>query len=382
MVDDDIDNCNANTKEKEEFWSQLPFLLLWMIKDRLDFIDNVQLSAVCRHWWSASASYPKRLQSAGDRLPWIMQFSRNNFVKSSLREFICVSRRKKFTIDLPEFCNADTLFSKQGWLLLHRRNFSSDGRGENRRLPDSVFLINPFTKAKIEMPDVVSAARAQFVGSFSTTIEGYPHCVVLRECNRHRPELTLLRIAYAGADKMWSQHSFVSQREHFTMFSVSGGVHCDIFNGLLIIGQHVYCFNTMGVIIDYGIETHVWKEMLQPPEMVYCSIMEYEGEIIRVDIEDDYHIGGSLTFFRYNGTSSMWEKLNNNEVKGIIWFLQGGCYCFSARAKDLHLKKKAYVLYHNRSMDVDVEVLDLADGSTQMLLPFSCHRSAAWVDMG
>ncbi|KAI7982240.1 F-box/kelch-repeat protein [Camellia lanceoleosa] len=163
MVDDDIGNCNANTKEEEEeFWSQLPFLLLWMIKDRLDFIDDVQLSAVCRHWWSASASYPKRLQSAGDRLPWIMQFSRNNFVKSGLREFICVSRRKKFTIDLPEFCNADTLFSKQGWLLLHRKNFSSDGRGGNRRLPDSVFLINPFTKAKIEMPDVESASRAQF----------------------------------------------------------------------------------------------------------------------------------------------------------------------------------------------------------------------------
>lgn len=127
-------------------WCPLPVLLLWTIKDKLDIFDNVRFAAVCRDWWSASVRDPKRLQSVGDGLPWICQPS-SDFGGSS-REFISVTRERKFTIDLPEFREASVVSSKCGWILLSRSNFNTPPNRRRRRLPDSLFLVNLFTGGK------------------------------------------------------------------------------------------------------------------------------------------------------------------------------------------------------------------------------------------
>lgn len=370
-----------------------------MIKDRLDFIDNVQMTAVCRNWYFASASYTKKsIQSAASqRLPWIMQEYTNN---SSLREFICISRRKKFTIDLPEFHGASTLSSKQGWLLLWRKNISYSATAEsnnnsnngidNNGLPYSMLLLNPFTKATIKLPDVEKDGLATHAGSFSTTSEGYPHCVVLRcgHFGQGHGGLLILRIAYVGNDKTgWSKISFAGETVQYF----------DLFKGLLVHGQYVYCFDVWGMTIIYNMETHAWKEIPPRPENAeigLCYMMEYEGDIVRVDRKRGH--GFSLTMFRYNAIASSWEKFNNNDdddvmLKDISFlFLQPHCYhCFCAKAtkEDGPLKKKAYVLKETfATQDVpsrfNVLVHDLVDGSNQILLPLSNYASANWVDIG
>lgn len=388
------DRCST-TEEKS--WSQLPFLLLWMIKDRLDFIDNVQLASVCQNWHSASASYTKKsIQSASSlRLPWIMQELE---VNSSSRDFICMSRRKTFTIDLPEFHGATTLFSKRGWLLLWRKNFSysatagsstnRNGGISNNPLPYSMFLMNPFTRATVKLPDVEKDIIPPIAGSFSTTIEGYPHCVVLRGSHSRQGLGLILRIAYVGDDDQtgWSEISFAGESVKYF----------DLFNGLLVHGQHVYCFDLWGMTIIYDLETHEWKEIPAGPENAetgLCHMMEYEGEIIRVD--RNRGPGFSLTMSKYNGFSSSWEKFKTNDddvkLKDISFlFLQPYCYhCFCAKAtkEDGPLKKKAYVLQPSSgTRDVpnrfNVFVQDLADGSNEILLPLRSYASAKWVDIG
>lgn len=77
-----------------------------------------------------------------------------------------------------------------------------------------------------------------------------------------------------------------------------------------------------------------------------CYMMEYEGDIVRVDRKRGH--GFSLTMFRYNAIPSSWEKFNNNDddvmLKDISFlFLQPYCYhCFCAKAtkEDGPLKKK------------------------------------------
>lgn len=157
----------------------------------------------------------------------------------------------------------------------------------------------------------------------------------------------------------------------------------------------MYCFDVWGMTIIYNMETHAWKEI--PPraenaEIGLCYMMEYEGDIVRVDRKRGH--GFSLTMYRYNAIASSWEKFNNNDddvmLKGISFlFLQPHCYhCFCAKAtkEDGPLKKKAYVLQELfTAQDVpgrfNVLVHDLVDGSNQILLPLRSYASASWVDI-
>ena len=58
-----------------------------------------------------------------------------------------------------------------------------------------VFLMNPIRKAKIKLPSVDPSTYMGF-GSFST-VEGYPHCVVLLLVRNNYGPITI-KTAYLG----------------------------------------------------------------------------------------------------------------------------------------------------------------------------------------
>lgn len=67
---------------------------------------------------------------------------------------------------------------------------------------------------------------------------------------------SLIRIAYVGDDDRtgWSEISFAGETVQYL----------DLFNGFLICGQHVYCFDPWGTTIIYNMETdHEWKEIIE-----------------------------------------------------------------------------------------------------------------------
>ncbi|XP_058225125.1 F-box protein At4g00893-like [Rhododendron vialii] len=360
-------------------WCSLPVLLLWMIKDKLDIFDNGQFAAVCRNWWSVSVSDPKRLQSVGDGLPWICQPS-SDFGGSSL-EFISVTRERKFTIDLPEFRKASVVSSKCGWILLSRSNFNTPPNRRQRRLPDSLFLVNLFTGEKVKLPDLFDIPAGRYQSSFSIH-EGYPHCVVLLKFGRFggnymSPQLTI-QTAYPG-DEVWTEHPYLGQRT--------------VLNGctnLVTMGRHVYCYNgcgpcgQFGRMIIYNMDSDLWKE-LPGSEVGLSYIAEHDGEIVKMVREVREGNYFSYKLFKYNDADTAWERLNNDAMRDTSWYLCDPHNCFFS-AKEQGMKVYDLCPCRNtrgfKCCDA-VDVHDLLAGTRQTLhLPYQVQMFGTWVGIG
>lgn len=352
-------------RRNEAKWSSLPVLVLWMIKDKLDIFDDMCVAAVCHDWRTASLSYPKK-QSIGEGTPWLMQQNKN--VDSSLQDFISITRKKKVTLYLPEFSNSLVLFSKQGWILMRRKNFFVT----KERSPDSVFLINPLTKAKIELPDV--AEPHEFFGSFSTH-DGYPINVVLISAGIFC-RITL-RIAKPG-DLVWTKHTPVERTMQF-----------EGCRGLISIGEQIFYYDIWGKMTIYNMATHVWKELLRPRNETegVNYIAEHDGKLIKL-FAGGYDDHTSYSISVYNDTDTSWERVTNDEMSNTVWYLSRlhNCFCARESGSKVYLLRPKYggLLRCTRTIrGYTVLSHDLNDEGTQTLqLPYEIYSSAKWVDLG
>ncbi|KAK1364312.1 hypothetical protein POM88_039873 [Heracleum sosnowskyi] len=354
-----------NNKHAERDWASLPLLPFWMIKDKLDMFDNLCVASVCRDWQSASSSYPKRL-SVGDGMPWIMQMK--NIFDCRVMEFVSILRNKKFVLDLPELFNSLLLYSKQGWLLMRCRKVSK----RRNRCPDSLFLINPFTRAKIEMPDAVYISQ-EYHGSFSTC-NGYPERVVLLNCCLFG-QMTLCT-AFPG-DLSWTKYSYVGHP-----MQIDG--RC----GLITIGEKLYYLNFKENMIIFDMATNEWKELPGPRnEIGYTYIVEYEKKIIKLFYSTHEH---SHSFYSYNDVDFLWEKLNIDDMKNTSWYLSRNTSCFTAKDKGVKVFQPALKYggecdHHGFHMSYGFDIVshDLIEGGKQTL-ELLCRISslARWVDIG
>ncbi|KAI8553565.1 hypothetical protein RHMOL_Rhmol05G0025600 [Rhododendron molle] len=141
---------NLGVDTMEETWSCIPNLLIWMIMERLQFIDSLRLSAVCKHWLNAFHNFPKEETTSYCNFPWLM-ISKDH--RGSERECFSPWTKTKFTVDLPEFAKTFVLNSKNGWVLLLT---SSDCCNQ---VPRSGVLAKPLYSS--ETPDAKKASTFQ-----------------------------------------------------------------------------------------------------------------------------------------------------------------------------------------------------------------------------
>jgi hypothetical protein len=353
-------------------WCLLPDLVVWMIKDRLGVVSNARMASVCRNWWYASLSYPNH-ESAP---PICIMQRANNKNSSSCYDFICTptSQREeeKFTVNLPDFDEAELVFSKHGWLLMKRKY--------------SLFLFNPFTKVRINLPDVKDSF-GHFAGSFSfSTSLKQPQCVFIFTYLVHG--ILWLRIAHPG-DKTWTEYNYVNQRIEY----VSA-------RNVLAIGQKVFCFDNHGGLFIYDLVTQIWKEVDRPTNDYFGWYMvEHQGEIMKLRVIYDGGSGqpcrGSFRIFRYNDDSTAWERLSYDDVKvkDTSWFLNTQGRCFSAKGHGfkLYYLKKHFVrcplniCRRRRAMlpsdTFHARFHDMIHGASHSLFPYIFRRPAWWVNL-
>ncbi|KAJ4972528.1 hypothetical protein NE237_005702 [Protea cynaroides] len=120
-------------------WADIPQELLSLIQSYLFAGDRICFRAVCRSW-QKSLKVPLPI----DSMDYSMMVSSSCLMSFSTKgniDLFYPMYNSRYTLELDEeLFGAWICFSKDGWLLL----FQSEG---------SMFLFNPFTKARIELPD-------------------------------------------------------------------------------------------------------------------------------------------------------------------------------------------------------------------------------------
>ncbi|VFQ66501.1 unnamed protein product [Cuscuta campestris] len=365
----------VNGRKQQGDWSSLPALPLLMIMDRLDIFDSKRLTAVCRDWRDTSLRYPKNMHSVGDGVPWIWHAKHGK--ESRSREFICVpDGNRKFQVDMPEFAHSTLLFSKGGWILLLRQN---GGVG----FP-ILFLVNPFTRDKIELPKREEGSKnTKCYGSFTLRdSDGYPNRVIL--ITPELPFQASIHTARPGDDEVWASHDYTGlERTFLTSF-----IH-------VTIGDNVYCQDPYGYISIFNVANNSVRVL--PPVPSGGFISEHGGELIFVEhgtsVERKYR--SFVLVHKYNGESSSWERLSRGAVMGTAWYLCNGQPVVAAakggRRRGLEIYKlvqrmewsRLGVRSRHKCTHYDVCVTDLLTGErTTFRLPLADHKSLLWVAIG
>ncbi|KAL6538810.1 hypothetical protein OROMI_025136 [Orobanche minor] len=359
-------------------WSSLPFLILWMIKDRLDFFDNGGVALVCRHWWQASINYPTKLRTVGNGIPWIMLNAGGN-----KKCFINAERTKKFVVEMPEFYDSHPLFSRKGWILLRREKVCTCTDG---LIKDSLLLINPLTKGKIELRDVViddseGGEYRLHKGCFSNGEDGFPNCVVICYMDPQDKDEMRLYITYlgGGSDQVWTRQSYVVKVAKFYVFKAGPTVISsrDV-QGMTVINSHVYINCQYGAMIIYDMSRQIWKEIECPlndlPWISSFCLMELEGG---VGIFGE--ICSERWFFKYNLTHNCWQRLANEDDEANSLMLFGGHYYNYLAVRIQKRSFSTYTIIHKMTGKCYLYHMDylLGEGTK-----FTISWEALWVDIG
>lgn len=104
--------------------------------------------------------------------------------------------------------------------------------------PVSFVLINPFTKATIQMPRAENRSLRYF-GCFSTH-EGYPQCVVVVITDDSSGKLKV--ITASPGDEVWTDRSYSPRM-----------ISCTSANKVVTIGKNIYCIDMLGNMMMYNI---------------------------------------------------------------------------------------------------------------------------------
>ncbi|KAF7142581.1 hypothetical protein RHSIM_Rhsim05G0023000 [Rhododendron simsii] len=293
----------------EETWSCIPNLLIWMIMKRLQCIDNLHLSAVCKHWLNAFHDFPKEEQippMSSCNFPWLMVTKDH---RGSEREFFSPWTKTKFTVDLPEFAQTFVIDSKNGLLLL----LTCDCCEQVQRL----FLLNPFTQVKLELPRRPPHLRVNL--SAISMLEGTPNCVALAGsyCPGH------IAIAHPS-DDAWkiSTIPFDTHQYIVHMFFV------DHYLYLIDNYARALRFNTIDFTMTNGFKGEKVNKFGTEEKGKY--FLQCNKEIIKVSSTGLIPYGrfcmngftkAAWGFYKYSFSKAAWEPLDDDEIRGKSWIL-------------------------------------------------------------
>ncbi|KAH7852212.1 hypothetical protein Vadar_021849 [Vaccinium darrowii] len=309
-------------RRKGDRWSNLPDDLVWMIKARLDYPNNLRFASVCKRWLHASLDY----QPIVDARPWLM-VAENTF--GSKREFISASTGEKYTIDLPDFCDAHTLFSKQGWLFLVNKKCLRRGEGHSHMSMDTesdspFFLLNPFKKVKIKLPHLAIAAKDVFEGAFDL-VDGNPCCVVVADFFWfQRDPFVKVAVTHPG-DNTWATYTH----------RCPGSLTPDSVSWVFVIGELVYCLQYTTCVYYFDLANLEWTEPMRNENQVshqfHHYVMVSEGKVFQVRLGGDR--GTNAVFYELNDSKTYWEPLRHKDLEDTCWLLGKRGQRFSFRFK-------------------------------------------------
>ncbi|PIA33283.1 hypothetical protein AQUCO_04100007v1 [Aquilegia coerulea] len=325
-------------KEEKDYslWHQLPYDILSLIIQRLDFMDyHCGMSLVCKNWRVARKKYRdiRSFPTPSDHIPWLML---RKSVTAPVLKFYRPITNQTYKITSPVLACTCCLYSKDGWLLLHKENLNPGPYCHK------LFLFNIFTMDQIDLPKLGISSEIQIhSGTFSNHLKS-PNYVVIIARNRcnigeiyawtkgdstwkknddvlHGGNVSKIRNIWFCDDQLYyftTDESFnfdtdlnlkrcevlsTSPRETYNMtvcenelfaFSSNDNKKSDVYmfdrsamNWVKVTGTNLICFNRyfnhgIGVVITVQSD----KERLQNDLMSYgCKVTKRKDELIITD---------------------------------------------------------------------------------------------------
>lgn len=181
-------NCSKLPKNQ---WTDLPLEILELIVNHLQLEEFLAFRGVCKTWRLATSVYYITMAQTKERTPWILFYRDND--NPDATPGCCLyneSSRKTCTIKIPELEGASCIASKEGWLLVHCHGH--------------VFFLNPFSRAKIDLPGFPYNILPNQVAAFSS-IPTKKDCTVF-VIGRIDPETIEASTCHWG-DREWTKHT-------------------------------------------------------------------------------------------------------------------------------------------------------------------------------
>ncbi|KAL5712833.1 hypothetical protein ACHQM5_014961 [Ranunculus cassubicifolius] len=218
-----------NDKPNEEIkpWSDLPFELLGQIGDKLPLVELLGFRSTCKDWRSASSTALAECESSVDKEPWFLLYNNGDLDSNSNCRLYQPSTNKIYSIEIPELNGSTCIASKQGWLLLLRET--------------SVFFFCPFSRAKIDLPDLPYPNLVNPVGVFSTLPTSLDCIVcVMHDLNENSKDVNTLK---RGASE-WGKHTLERYGKTIT--------------GAAFSNEAFYFSDADKHVLTYYLETEKW----------------------------------------------------------------------------------------------------------------------------
>ncbi|KAG5537396.1 hypothetical protein RHGRI_024734 [Rhododendron griersonianum] len=269
----------TSVDEQIRDWSTLPIELLSLISSSLFPDDFGRFCCVCKKWKLVpSLPVPRPTQCPIPQSQWLMLY--RGCSKMELN-FSHPLYKDTYRMDIPELSGALLRCSKDGWLLM--------SRGKH-----SVFFFNPFTKAKIDLPDLPHNYYFNAI-SFSRAPTS-SDCMVFG--------------IYASFDRV--KFSVISRgEEKWTGDQLEGeqDFHHSPTNPVFY-NELVYCLGEDGTLGVFNPKDFSWKAVQNPEKsrhfLFESYLMECDGKLMAVFVGKK---GRGVSVYTLDDSKMAWERV-------------------------------------------------------------------------
>ncbi|KAI9186693.1 hypothetical protein LWI28_019908 [Acer negundo] len=277
--------------------SDLPVEIINFIAERLYYIDQIRFRAVCKRLRSSIYNHIK----FADKLPWIMGYSENKDIRSSLFYLYEPSQKRRYRLDNEILVGAELHASRFGWLLLSKKTKSSTS-------PHSFFFYCPFTGEIIQLPELHmgDANRATF-----STAPTSSDCVIF-VISIHLPYRTDIDYKFcvstcSPGDTTWRSNLRLGENYGGPLFSVAyaNGVFYCAFHAYLMMGAYNHALQEWKV--------HPYPPVFKRPTYYFLYLIESpdDGNIILLSKHYTGPAEYCVNVFRFDQSQRKWYRIEN-----------------------------------------------------------------------
>ncbi|XP_058224820.1 F-box/kelch-repeat protein At1g57790-like [Rhododendron vialii] len=280
MADDadrEIENSKESKKELNRDWASLPTDLLCLMLPHLFLGDIKRFHNVCRSW--------RLTPTLSVQSPVLMSIGNDN----TRCKFFHPLYKSPYSMYIPELFGAVPRFCKDGWMLM--------SRGEH-----SMFFLNPFTKALINLPDLPDIY--DFGGITFTSSPTSSDCMVFGIYVNHDEKFFSISTICRGEESWQVLHG-----ENNSPFFLS---HC---NPVFHHGEF-YCLGQHGNLGVYNPDEDYWTILDKPHRQQLDPFLSHEhnflvecnGELLSVSLS---FMGKSISVSKLDSVEMTWHKVDS-----------------------------------------------------------------------